>query len=45
LVVRLGLGALAGIGFMMSLFISGLAFVGEEKVRMAKISNLAAAVI
>lgn len=40
-----GLGFLAGIGFTMSLFISGLAFVDEDRLRVAKVAILSASII
>ena len=40
-----GVGLLAGIGFTMSIFISGLAFADEAMVQVAKISIFAASLI
>jgi NhaA family Na+:H+ antiporter len=40
-----GMAFLAGIGFTMSLFISGLAFVDQERLRVAKLAILAASVV
>lgn len=40
-----GLAFLAGIGFTMSLFISGLAFVDQERLRVAKLAILSASVV
>lgn len=40
-----GVGLLAGIGFTMSIFISGLAFSSEEYVQISKVGILAASVI
>jgi NhaA family Na+:H+ antiporter len=40
-----GVGCLAGIGFTMSLFITDMAFAGEELVRAAKMGILAASLI
>ncbi|MDZ7742509.1 MAG: Na+/H+ antiporter NhaA [Bacteroidota bacterium] len=41
----IGLGFLAGIGFTMSLFISSLAFDGDEMLNMSKLSVLSASLI
>ena len=41
----LGVGALAGIGFTMSLFITNLAFGGTELLSTAKLGILAASVV
>jgi NhaA family Na+:H+ antiporter len=40
-----GAGLLAGIGFTMSIFISGLAFADEELIRIAKIGIFGASLI
>lgn len=40
-----GLALLAGIGFTMSLFISGLSFADEDRMRVAKLGILAASLI
>ena len=40
-----GLGFLAGIGFTMSLFISGLAFIDDDRLRVAKVAILSASIV